>query len=96
MGQAGPLPHPATHARILPWVAGWGSGTAKRFPCKRKPPIEKESRTTMPASHIVGGIAHRTGAFDLQIMPEKHDVGVIWNESKGKLKGEARSAGICQ
>ncbi len=22
----GPLPHPATHASILSWVAGWGSG----------------------------------------------------------------------
>ena len=23
---SGPLPHPATHESILPWVAGWGSG----------------------------------------------------------------------
>ena len=50
----------------------------------------------MPASHIVGGIAHRTGAFDLQIMPEKHDVGVIWNESESWSPAETEGAGIRQ
>lgn len=30
--RTGPLPHPATHASILKWVVGWGSGPVPFHP----------------------------------------------------------------
>ena len=43
----GPLPHPTTHERTIPWVVGWGSGLAtdrqwQRAPGARRQP-EKEA-----------------------------------------------------